>query len=181
MRQIILSIIISLIFIGCGGGGGGGESQSSSNSQQSINNIPSESFDTSSFSTASYMLPSISSNSVKTRSINRESYSANFRSIDRDTVIETPQNTNGEKIKYEKTNNYIKVTLIKDNQNVYSYNLKNTIHIGESITEPESSCIFVNYFSKKTINNTQYNDVIEINCGKNKAFYAKGEGLVHKE
>ena len=127
------------------------------------------------------MIPGISSESIQSRSIQATNYSATYRAIDGDTIIETPSNTSEEKIKYEKLANYIKVTLIKNGQNLYSYNLKKTVKIGESITQPESSCLFVNSFSQITLNGKKYNDVIEIDCGKHKAYYAKGEGLVDKE
>ncbi len=176
MKHTILAIIISLLFVGCGGGGGGSDSSRSSKSS-----IPSDSFDSNSYQTALYMLPSISSDSISSRSIQTTSYSADYRALDSDTIIEIPQNTPDEKVVYKKTANYINVTLYKDQKPKYSYYLKKTIHLGESITQPESSCLFVNTFSKITLNNTTYKNVIEIDCGKHKAYYAKGEGLVAKE
>ena len=175
IKQILLSMSLSLLILGCGGGGGseGGETSAS---------IPSDSYGPNSYSTTSYMIPSISTDSINTRSIHTTSYNATYRSLDTDTVIETPQNSNGESIKYKKIPNYIKVTLRDANgQDLYSYKLKQTIRLGESITSPESSCIFVNSFSQKYLNNTSYKNVIEVDCGQHKAYYAKGEGLVYKE
>ncbi len=173
MKQILLSIIISIFILGCGGGG--------SKDGEGSFSIPGDSYGPTSYSTTSYMLPSLSGNSIQSRSIQTTSYNATYRSINSNTVIETPNNTNNEKVRYEKKPDYIKVTLIKNGQDLYSYNLKKTVRIGESITSPESSCIFVNSFSQKYINNNLYNDVIEVDCGKHKAYYAKGEGLVYKE
>ncbi len=174
MKKIILSIIITIFFVGCGGGGAGDEKSSVT--------IPGDSYGPTSYTATDYIIPSLSTNSINSRTIHNTNYNATYRALNNNTIIETPPNSNGESVKYEKTSKYIKVTLRdKYGKDLYSYNLKQTVRIGESITSPESSCIFVNSFSTKYINNTKYNDVIEIDCGKHKAYYAKKEGLVYKE
>ena len=174
-RFLSLSIttIISTLLIGCGGGGGGSDSSSTS--------IPNDSISGTSFSTTEYILPKLSTNSVSTRSIQTNSYGANYRALDSDTIVETPTDGEDETIIYQKLSNKIHVTIKKSGNIVSEYDMKKEIHIGESITVDESACVLVNFYTQKYLNDQIFYDVLEIDCGKHKGYYAKNQGFVGSE
>jgi len=172
-KFISLSMVISILFIGCGGGGGGDDSTPAS--------IPNDTISGTSFSTTDYIIPGLSSNSISSRSIKTNSYGANYRALNRNTIVEVPEDANDETITYQKQSDKIHVTIKKSGNIVSEYDMKTEIHIGESITKIESACILTKSYTQKYINGQTFYDVLEIDCGKHKGYYAKNQGFVGGE
>ncbi len=170
---ILIFITITLILSGCGGGG-------SENKKTST--IPTKTTSQSNYSkidSTNYIVPNTSDKHISTRSIKSTGYQATYRAVDSKTVVETPENANGESVEYKTFPDKIHVTFKDANNNpIYSYDIKKNIQIGKSITVQDSACIFMKKFPQKDLDGTTYTDVIEIDCGKNKGFYAKNKGLV---
>jgi len=175
MRKILLYIFISLVFLGCGGGGAGGDEGSIPAS------IPGDNISGTSYPTTDYIVPGLSSNSISSRSIQTNSYGANYRALDSDTIVETPDDAPDETIIYQKLSNKIHITIKKSDSIVSEYDMKKEIHIGESITVNESACILVQFYTQKYLNGQTFYDVLEIDCGKHKGYYAKNQGFVGSE
>ncbi len=183
--QKILFYIFIIIFTGCGGGGGGDSSQSASNDTSSTaQNFPKDKIvKTTSYETWDYITPNISlqNNSIKSRSMDGTEYSATFRNISNSKKIETPITISGESVEYQKLTNSIKITFKKDDKELYSYKMKKTLHIGEITTIDDSSCELVNHYDSYRVGVKYYQDVIEIDCGKHRGFYAKNIGEIFKD
>jgi len=182
MKRILLFVTI-LFFLSACGGGGGSESGSKSTPSSTSNKQKTTTYTNSNATTYnlwSYIIPtSLNVNSFSNRSL--ESYSAKFREIDRSTIVEKPKNLADEKIEYQKDANKISVTFYKNDKQVYRYYLKKEVKIGERTTLEDSSCVLVNHFNDLMINNKHFKDVIEIDCGQHKGYYAKGFGEIAKE
>jgi len=180
MKKFLLLFLISFILIGCGGG----SSDSTTKTTTSSKNSSAGSISGSSFDTWSYIIPnktSPESTSISSRSIDGTTYNATFRSIKENNIIEEiPENTDDERIIYEKNNQTIKVKFYKNDKITYQYNMKRYITIGEQ-TISQSSCMLVNHFDTKSFQSKTYKDVIEIDCGQHKGYYAKGKGQVYQE
>ena len=175
MKRVIVYIFFMIFFIGCGCGGGGGNSTSL--------NFPSDNVGGTSYNSWDYITPNTNPNStsIESRDIQGDSYSATFRSISPNTKVETPANSNGESVEYQNLSDAINITFKKDNNIVYSYKMKKNIRIGDTTTVEDSSCQLVNHFDTYSVGQTTYQDVIEIDCGKHRGFYAKGKGEIFKD
>ena len=182
MKKILTLLILSFILIGCGGGG---ETSSSSSSSRDVSeNFTDDTISSSTYDTWNYIIPertSPNSSSISSRSLNGTTYQATFRSIEENNIVEEiPENTTDERVIYEKNNNTISVRFYKNDRVTYSYDMHRFVKIGEQ-TISNSSCMLVNHFASKSFNNQTYNDVIEIDCGQQKGYYAKGKGQIYQE
>jgi len=177
MKRFFYILIILFAFVGCGGGGSSTDSGSTFDG-----NFPSENFSGTSYKMWDYVLPDTTpgSNSVSSRKLGT-TYHANFRALDTNTVVETPEGTTDEKIEYKQSDDKITVTFKKNNRPTFSYEIKKSVQLQEQTTVQESACMLVNHFTSKIVNGTKYDDVIEIDCGKHKGFYAKGKGEIAQE
>ena len=184
MKRFVFLFLIPFIFIGCGGGGSSSDSGSTIYTDNSSEeNTPSQNISSNSFDTWEYIVPnnSLSSKAISSKSIDGTSYQATYRSIEPNTIVEEiPQNTTDERVLYEKRDKDIEIKFIKNDIKTYSYAIKRYVSLGEQ-TIDNSSCMLVNHFNSKNINGTDYSDVIEIDCGKHKGFYAKGIGEIYQE
>jgi len=186
MKNFFLLFITTIFLIGCGGGGGGGDTSTSTSTTTSDVNIPTESYAGTSFDTWDYIVPNtstVTTKSISSNSIDGTSYTATFKSIEENSMVEEiPDNTTDERVIYQKENDSISVTFYKNDTKVYDYDMKRYVKVGEPTIE-NSSCMLVNYLTKYTPPNSSqtYSDVIEIDCGKHKGFYARGEGQIYQE
>lgn len=184
MRNILFYISILILLIGCGGGGGGENKSSNGRDEGSSASVdfPSDNIGATSYNSWDYITPSTTphSSSIKSRNLDGTAYNATFRSISSNTKVETPLDSNGETVEYQKLSNSIKITFKKDNNEIYSYYMKKELHLGETTTIDDSSCELVNHYDTYIVNQVSYKDVIEIDCGKHKGFYAKYIGEISK-
>jgi len=180
MRNFILLFILTLTLIGCGGGGGGDSTSSTTSST-----IPKESYSGISYDTWEYIVPNTSSMTTKSLSsynADGTSYNATFRTIEEDSQVEEiPNNgTSDERVVYTKNDTTIKVTFYKNDNIVYSYEMKRSVKMGEP-TIDNSSCMLTNHYDSISLSGSNYQDVIQIACGGHKGYYAKGKGQVYQE
>ena len=172
MKKFLLVVIFAFILIGCGGGGGGEDTPPPAHFSDAVSGT--------SYDASEYVLPSStppSGSSVSTRS-----YHATIRETQPDTYEEIPSNTTDEKILYhKKSNGNILISLYKNDTEVYSYEMKGKLIIGEQSTVQPSACIVANHFESIYLNNENHSDVVEIDCGKRKGYYQKGKGFIAQE
>ena len=166
MKQLLL-IILSFLLISCGGGGGG----SSSDSGSSFSGVPTENFSEVAYSMWDYIINDSSTNSSLSGA------SSTFTKIDDTTYEEELNGISNEKIRYKKNSSSIHVTFYKNSNETLSYDIKNYVHIGEQTTVSKSACMLVDHYFYYN----GYYDVIEIDCGKHKGFYAKGKGQIDQQ
>jgi len=177
MKIILALFMIPLILIGCGGGGGG-------ESSSGFSGFPSEVFSGTSYDTWDYIVPQTSQNttqSISAENVEGYSYDATFKTIEENSVVEEqPSDATNEKIRYVKKDNKINITFYKDDKAVYQYDMKRYVKIGEQ-TISDSSCMLVKHYEFYPTDNPKYNDVIEIDCGPHKGYYAKGKGQIDQK
>jgi len=174
MKLYTYLILILFGLTGCGGGGG--------DDTASAYAPPSQSFSGASYDTWDYVIPSTSkdTNSINSGDIGGTDYGATF-TVSETRTTEIPDDAPGEKIVYDKLSDRVKISFYKDDIKTFSYEMKKSIHIGETTTVSDSACVLVNHYSTYNIQGTNYNDVIQIDCGKSKGFYQKGHGEIAQE
>ncbi len=176
MRKLIFLFITLFALVGCGGG-------ATEDDSTFDGNFPSENFTGTSYDMWNYIVPDTTTpenTSVSSRGLDT-TYNANFRAIDNNTVVEIPVETTDEKVEYKQLDDKISITFKKNDIPTFSYDIKKSVKLQEQTTVKESACMLVNHFETKTVNGVAYYDVIEIDCGQHKGFYAKGKGEIAQE
>ncbi len=182
MREVVLSITLSIFIWGCGGASSSSPSTSSGGGESGKEFNTPANFDGTIL--YNYLVPNgdkkIKNLKFKNDQLIEEetlSYKANDTLI----TLRSLQNLGG-KVEYrlEDEGKEIEVTIYDENK-LNRFKLHNFIHIGDRVTIKDSSCIYKAYYDEIEIHGTRFRDMIEIECPNHIGYYQKGKGQVAEE
>ncbi len=184
-KNISVSLLALALLTGCGG--------SKTDNENDINNEPNTQKNNPTVTTSisdkgktdgkynlwDYMTPKTSTTNsfTETKGDEINQYTTTY-SISEKEVIETSDYAQDEKTIYKKREDRVTVEFLKDNKFNGSYDLHLTADINGDVTILTSTCKLTKHFDKKTINNKDFLDVIEIRCNDKPGYYEKGTGEI---
>ncbi len=126
-----------------------------------------------------YMTPQTNrvNNFAETKDGKTNEYKTTYK-ISKNEVIEVSDYAQNEKTIYKKKKDRVIVEFKKDDEYNGSYDLHLTADIGGPVTILTSTCKLTEYFKSKTINSTEFLDVIEIRCNDKPGYYQKDVGEI---